>query len=183
MKLASSANPGKVGKAVTFKVAITGSTIEAAGTVTFYSGTKLLGVADLKSGVATITSKLAAGKYIITAKYTGDAYYNAVTSAPFTEVIDKLVPTVKLAASANPAKAGRTVTFKATVTGSGIVPAGTVVFKSGTKTLGTVTLSSGKAAYSTNKLTAGKYTITASYSGSNGYSAETSAPLKETIDK
>jgi hypothetical protein len=184
IKLVSSANPGKVERSIRFTAEVTGANgILPAGTVEFYSGTKLLGTGTLSKGATEFSAKLAAGKYTITARYAGDADLNAAASAPLAEVVDKLVPTVKLAASANPATVGSTVTFKATVTGSGTTPAGTVVFKSGTKTLGTVTLSDGKAAYSTSKLAAGTYSITASYSGSAAYAAEKSAPLKEKIDK
>jgi hypothetical protein len=184
VKLVSSANPGKVERSIRFTAEVTGANgILPAGTVEFYSGTKLLGTGTLSKGATEFSAKLAAGRYAITAKYEGDTDYNAVTSAVLAEVVDKLVPTVKLAASANPATVGSTVTFKATVTGSGTTPAGTVVFKSGTKTLGTVTLSDGKAAYSTSKLAAGTYSITASYSGGADYAAKTSAPLKEKIDK
>jgi hypothetical protein len=173
-----------VERSIRFTAEVTGANgILPAGTVEFYSGTKLLGTGTLSKGATEFSAKLAAGKYTITARYAGDADLNAAASAPLAEVVDKLVPTVKLAASANPATVGSKVTFKATVTGSGTTPAGTVVFKSGTKTLGTVTLSDGKAAYSTSKLAAGTYSITASYSGGADYAAKTSAPLKETIDK
>jgi len=184
VKLVASANPGKVDATIAFKATVTGSAGTPTGTVTFYSGTSSLGTASLKNGVASLsTDKLTAGKHTIVAKYAGDATYNSASSSVLTEVIEKLVPTVRLASSANPAKAGATVIFKATVTGIGPAPSGAITFKSGTKTLGEVKLSDGKASYSTNKLAAGTYTITASYSGSAVYAAETSAPLKETIDK
>ena len=184
IRLVSSANPGKVESAIKFTASVTdASGISPAGIVTFYAGTRSLGSATLSKGVSEFPVKLAAGSYAITAKYAGDADLNAVTSEALTEVVDKLVPSVKLTSSANPSKAGSAVTFKATVAGSGMEPAGSVVFKSGTTTLGTAALKSGKAQWSTDKLAAGSYRIAASYSGSAVYKPETSLPLEETIEK
>jgi len=184
VKLTSSLNPASVGKEVTFKATVTGGALTPTGTVAFYSGTKSLGTATLSKGVASFsTSKLAAGKYSFTAKYSGDANDQAAESKALTETIDKQTPVVKLTSSANPGTAGKAITFTATVTGSDGTPTGTVVFKSGTAILGTVALSGGKAAYSTSKLAAGTYTITASYSGNADYLSAISAPLKEIVDK
>jgi sugar lactone lactonase YvrE len=184
VKLTSSLNPAAVAKGVTFKATVTGGAILPTGTVAFYAGTKQLGAATLSNGGASLsTSKLAAGKYDITAKYSGDSNDLIAESKALTETIDKLTPVVKLKSSTNPGTVGKAITFTATVTGGDGTPTGTVVFKSGTKTLGTATLSSGKAAYSTSKLAAGTYTITASYSGNADYVPVTSAALKETVDK
>lgn len=184
VRLVPSMNPGKVESSIRFTATVidTNAT-EAEGTVAFYAATKLLASAALSKGTAIVPVKLAAGKYTIIARYAGDTDLNAVSSAPLNEVVDRLVPAVKLNSSANPAKAGSTVTFRASVTGSGGAPAGAVLFKSGAQTLGSAKLIDGKAGWSTKELAAGNHSITASYSGSAIYTARTSAPLKENIEK
>jgi uncharacterized repeat protein (TIGR01451 family) len=93
------------------------------------------------------------------------------------------VPTpVSLLSSANPSLVGQSVTFTATVTGSGTTPTGTVTFMDGSTTLATVALnSSGGAAYSTSALSAGSHNIVASYSGDSTYGVG-SAPLNQYVE-
>ena len=132
VKLTSSLNPAAVAKGVTFKATVTGGAILPTGTVAFYAGTKQLGAATLSNGGASLsTSKLAAGKYDITAKYSGDSNDLIAESKALTETIDKLTPVVKLKSSTNPGTVGKAITFTATVTGGDGTPTGTVVFKSG----------------------------------------------------
>jgi uncharacterized repeat protein (TIGR01451 family) len=86
-----------------------------------------------------------------------------------------------LQSSANPSAVGQSVTFTATVTGSGTTPTGTVTFMDGSTTLATVALnSSGSAAYTTSALLAGSQSITASYSGDNNYGAS-AASLQQSV--
>jgi Bacterial Ig-like domain (group 3) len=73
------------------------------------------------------------------------------------------------------------VTFTATVSGSGGVPAGTVTFYNGTTSLGTGTLAGGVATLTTSFSTAGTETITATYGGDANFTGSTSAPLTETV--
>jgi subtilase family serine protease len=88
--------------------------------------------------------------------------------------------TTTLTSSSNPANAGTSVTFTATVTGSS--PTGTVTFNNGTTALGTGTLSSGKATFATSTLPAGGYSITAVYGGDSKNVRSTSAVLIQTIE-
>jgi len=77
------------------------------------------------------------------------------------------ISTTKLLSSSlnNTSVEGELVTFKATVTGIGTIPTGTIIFKDGTTTLATVNLVGGMATYSTSALTVGSHTIYANYSG------------------
>ncbi len=93
--------------------------------------------------------------------------------------------TVSLLSSKNPADAGQTVTFIATVASGTGTPTGTVTFMDGTQTLGTATLSgssaSTTASFATTKLAPGAHSITAVYAGDTEHSGSTSTVLTETI--
>ncbi len=90
--------------------------------------------------------------------------------------------TTTLVASANPAPSASSVTFTATVKGSGSsAPTGVVTFKDGSTTLGTGNLSSGKAMFSTTTLAIGGHSITAAYGGDSNNLGSTSSILTETI--
>ena len=84
--------------------------------------------------------------------------------------------------SANPSTPGQSVTFTATVTGSGGTPSGTVTFKDGTTTLGTGALSGGSATYATTSLALGPHSITAVYPGDSTFGGSTSPVLTQTVD-
>ncbi len=66
-------------------------------------------------------------------------------------VIGGATTTNTLGSSVNPSTYAQSVTFTATVTGTGGTPTGTVTFKDGSTTLGTGTLSSGQATFSTEQ--------------------------------
>jgi hypothetical protein len=86
-----------------------------------------------------------------------------------------------LVSSLNPAVAGQSVMFTATVTGSGI-PTGSVSFKDGSTVIGTGVLdSAGKATFTTSALSVASHSITAVYGGSAAFAASTSSTLTQTI--
>jgi hypothetical protein len=87
--LTSSANPAKLGAKITFTATVAPS--GATGKVTFKDGTKTLGTATLKNGVATFsTTKLALGTHQITAVYAGKGKkYPGSTSAKLAEKVTK----------------------------------------------------------------------------------------------
>jgi hypothetical protein len=75
------------------------------------------------------------------------------------------------------------VTFTATVTTPGAVPAGTVVFYDGTTTIGAVKLgASGTAMLTISSLAAGTHSITAAYSGDVNFVPATSTALSQVVD-
>lgn len=86
----ASSNPAMAGAAVTFTVSVTSENGTPTGTVTFLDGTTTLGMGTLGAGgTATYsTSSLAAGTHSITASYSGDTNFGAVTSAVLSEVIE-----------------------------------------------------------------------------------------------
>ena len=72
------------------------------------------------------------------------------------------------------------MTFTATVT-SGAT--GTVIFDDGTTSLGTGTISSGVATLATSSLAAGTHSITAQYGGDTNYTAASSTPVSQVVNK
>jgi hypothetical protein len=185
--LAATPNPAITPQTVSLTATVTPvPTGSAVGTVSFYSGTTLLGSVNLNSsGVAAFsTTSLPVGVDTLTAGYSGNTAFATSTSNPVLETIAAVTSTTtSLAASPNPATALQTVSLTATVapipTGSAI---GTVSFYSGTTLLGSVNLnSSGIATFSTTSLPVGVDTLTAVYSGNVAFTTSTSNPLTETI--
>jgi predicted outer membrane repeat protein len=84
--------------------------------------------------------------------------------------------------SANPARLGEPITFRATVTSaSGQTPDGTVTFLNGTTALGTGTLAQGVASSTTSSLPLGTSVITARYEGTARFNASVSAPTTQVV--
>jgi hypothetical protein len=119
-----------------------------------------------------------AGVHNPTAAYSGDSFFNASSSGVYVENV--LLNSTAIAASGtpNPAVVFQVISFTAQVTSAtGYVATGTVTFLANGTEMGTGTLQSGKAFFSTSSLAVGTYAITASYGGSAGASASTSAPF------
>ena len=185
--LTASPNPVATGQTLTLTAAVqgTGSTAPG-GTISFLSGSTLLGTAALNSsGVATLTnSSLGAGNYSLTAQYSGNASFLSSTSAAVSVTVSSQATTTSLTASPNPVATGQTLTLTAAVQGTGItVPTGGVSFMSGSTLLGTAPLnSSGVATLTTTSLAAGTYSLTALYSGNASFLSSTSAAVSVTVN-
>jgi Bacterial Ig-like domain (group 3) len=90
--------------------------------------------------------------------------------------------TTTLTSSSSTATSGTSVTFTATVTSAGGMPAGTVNFSQGTSMLGSATLnSSGVATYSTSSLATGSDSVSAAYAGNSNFAASTSNAVKVSV--
>ncbi len=89
IKLTASASSIVSGTSVTFTATVTGGGVEPTGTITFYDGSKEMGIGTLNgSGVATFTTTtLATGKHSITASYGGNTSYLSETSAAVTVTV------------------------------------------------------------------------------------------------
>jgi hypothetical protein len=86
--ITSSANPIFMTAAVSFTASLPSYASAETGTMTFYSGTTVLGTATVSGGSATITTTaLAAGTQSITAAYSGDANYAPATSSAISETV------------------------------------------------------------------------------------------------
>jgi hypothetical protein len=181
-----------VGTAVTISVSFTapsGTTATPTGTVTFKDWSKVLNSVTLNSRGATqlTVSSLSAGTHSITATYTGDAHFNAVTSAALnlsvaSKVTSKL--STPYASNAHPT-AGTAVTISVSFTapsGTTATPTGTVAFKDGSTVLGSVALNSrGATQLTVSGLSAGTHSITAIYTGDAHFNAISSTTLSLTV--
>ncbi len=126
-------------------------------------------------GKATYTAAtLALGSHTVTANYLGgDGVFNLSSSAAITQLV-KASTSTTVATSLTPSRVGNSVTFTATVTPIGVLPAAVQFTIDGVNFGAPVTLnSSGKATLITNTLTVGNHTITAVYPGSASYITST----------
>ena len=131
ISFASSAESNFVSNPVTFTATLTANSGTPTGTATFYDGSTQLGTGTLTAGIATYTtSTLAAGSHSITAAYSGDTNFNAVTSAAITETIEDFIIAVP---SGSPSSATVSAGGQASYTLS-VAPSG------GTKTAASITL-------------------------------------------
>jgi alpha-L-arabinofuranosidase len=120
--------------------------------------------------------------------YQGISIYSVLLSAPQVLILyDSAVSTgaastTALASSQNPAPGDTVVTFAATVSASGVTPAGTVVFFDGNNNLGSATLNtSGVASLAVGGLSVkgSNHPVTAVYNGGGGFAASSSSVLTQ----
>lgn len=176
LALVSSPNPSNFGQTVVFTATV--SSLPAGGgtptgMITFQDGATIIGQAPLDpSGVAFITRPtLTPGSHNIVATYASDTLF-AASFGGLTQVVQ--VPTAtSLSSSSSPSSFGQLVTFTATVAlpnGVPGTPTGSVNFKEGAAVLATVSLDpTGHASFSTSSLGIGNHTITADFTGTNGW--------------
>jgi len=182
-------NPSTPGQQVTFTATV--ATVPSSGTiptgmVTFQEGPNTLAQSALGSGgtASFNTSGLSTGSHIITAVYASDSV-TAASSGQVTQSVGQSggATTTALVSSANPSVWGQSVTFTATIMGSG-TPSGTVTFKDGSSILGTRALdATGHASFPTSILTVGAHSITAVYGGDGTFTGSTSAILTQTVNR
>jgi Tol biopolymer transport system component len=185
----SSANPSVFGQGVTLSAVVAPVSPGAgspSGTVTFQDGATSLGTSALTNGKASFTtSSLAAAAHSITAVYNGDGNFNAASSAPLAQAVNKASSSANLTSSANPALFNQSVTFTATVAavapGAG-APTGTVSFLDGGASLGSASLAGGQATFTSSSLSIASHSITAVYVGDGNFTGS-SAALTETVTR
>ena len=177
-------SPGIAGipETITAAVQLISGTAPLTGTVTFTSGTTTLGSGTLNgSGVAAITTTLAAGSYQIVATYGGDVNgaMSASAALPYSVVLATTQTT--LTVTPNPALVLNQITFTTKVTGNGVTPTGTVNFVANGTVIGSATLSGGTATFTDSGLAPAVYSVTAAYLGDANNAASTSAAVSETV--
>jgi hypothetical protein len=158
------------------------------GTVTFRSGTVVLGTGNLDAnGLASLTTTaLAPGSNAINAVYAGDTSNLGSTSTSMTVTIGRLTTGTTLATNLSPANAGSVVQLTATVvmnqgqTAVGAI-SGTVTFYDGATVIGAQPVSNGSAVLPTNALRVGTHSLTATYSGATNYDVSTSAAITQVV--
>ncbi|MEK6280215.1 MAG: Ig-like domain-containing protein [Acidobacteriota bacterium] len=172
----ASPNPSTFGQAMSFTATVS-SVPAGAGTptgmVTFQDGPNVIGQVPVNaSGVASITrSNLAPGLHAIVATYASDTQF-AASAANVVHVLQNGTSTT-VSSSANPSTFGQAVVFTATVTAANTAPGtptGAVTFREGATVLATVQLDgTAHASFSTSALSIGGHTITADFTGTNGW--------------
>jgi hypothetical protein len=186
--LVSSPNPSSFGQAVSFTATVSAVPSGAGtptGMVTFQDGATVIGQVPLTSAgvvckptdsarscVASITkSNLVPGNHNITATYVSDTQF-AASIGNVAHVVQNGTATT-VTSSFNPSSFGQSVMFTASVTPTNAapgIPTGSVTFKDGPTVLGTVQLAAnGQASLSTSALSVGSHTISADFTGSNGW--------------
>jgi hypothetical protein len=180
----SSLTPSAYGQPITFTATVvTSDSGTPTGTITFKSGTAILGKRTLSGGTATFsTSTLAVGIKSITVTYSGDTKYAASTSPAISQTITKAASTTALSSLPNPSNLGGSVTFTITVTPQFTgVPTGSVKLTLGTTLIGTVTLLNGTGSFTTTTLPHGADVIKATYGGSAKFTGS-SVSITQTVN-
>lgn len=176
------------GQTVTFTANVTAAGAPVTdGTTTFNDGLRILGTANVNSGVATLTSNgLTAGSHSITAVYNGNGNFNSSNDS-LLQVVRKANTKTVVTSSKNPSTSGQQVVFTAEVDavapGAG-TPSGTVTFKDGNISLGTRSLnSSGIATLVISSLSRGSHSITVVYNGSDSFNNSLSPSLSQVVQR
>jgi phospholipase/lecithinase/hemolysin len=111
--------------------------------------------------------------------------HNQLAVAAFTLIGTPVTTSAAVTSNNAHANLGASVTLIASVTGSSGTPVGTVTFFDGTTSLGSSLVSGSTtvatAVFTTSSLTAGTHSITAQFSGVNGYGSSTSAAFSEVV--
>ncbi len=164
-----------------------GSGAPPTGTVSFFTGTTLLGTGALdNSGTATLsTTALPAGSNSVTASYPGDTNYLSSNGGPLIETVAKSSAADTLTTSNTTPSFGQSVTLTDMIPAvNGFTPTGTVTFYNGVTVLGMGTVNaSGVATLATGALPVGMDSITAVYGGDTNYGQVTSNALSITVGK
>ncbi len=145
------------------------------GTVTTVS------VALDASGTATYTTNLPAGDNAVQAIYPLQGGYLSSTSTVYQVTVNKLATTSTMTVSPTTILAGQSITFNASVQGSGGTPTGTLGIMEDTVNIVSATLVSGAASISTTYLSAGTHNMTAYYVGDPTFAPSTSAPTQVNV--
>jgi len=176
--------------------AVTGTTYTFSGSVTFYDGTKVLGLVPVTGSTATLAGLTMAANisHAITAVYSGDGNWLGSTSAILPLAATTLPDAVVLTANSTNPSPGQAIVLTVTVTPTTTPgataeqnPTGTVVFYNGTTVIGTATLVAQPNTYSsiatltTQTLPGGAVTLSAYYQGDLAYDAALSNSLSMTV--
>jgi len=179
-------NPSSFGQSVTFTSTTTSNAGTPMGTVTFTEGaTVWASNVPVSNGQASFnTTALAVGSHTITATFTGATGWANSSGNAAPQVVTGTATTTTASSSPNPSVFGQSVTFTSTTSGAG-TPTGTVTFTEGsTVWASNVTVNgSGQASFSTTALAVGSHTITATFTGTNGWANSSGNAPSQVVNK
>ena len=162
-------------------------TIAPTGSVTFFSGSAVIGSAQLSAGSATITiASLPAGANSLTASYAGTSTFNRSTSAIVAVTVNAVA--VKTSTMLTTSSTGITQNSAVTLTAAvkqasgNTTPTGSITFFNGSANIGTVMLTAGTATLTTSSLPAGLDSITATYAGASLFNPSNSNSVAITVN-
>ncbi len=180
MTFATSLDPSGYCQPVTFTVTLAGLSVGTApppvptGTITLSDGSTPIHFATLTNGMASFPiSDLGAGSHTLTAAYSGDANYGAI-SRVLVQVVTQAATSTSLTSAPNPSTLGQTVTLTATLTATPCGATGTVTFLDGTNPMVNLPVAGTTVTYQTSALTVGGHTLSARYNGDTNNAASAS---------
>ncbi len=183
--LTSSLNPSQAGQGLTFTCTVSSAAGAPTGAVVFRDGATTVASVPQSTGTSSsgaptwswTTSILTAGAHSLSCSYASDGNFASSASAALVQVVTSPGTTTVLTVSPNPVREDKLATYKATVSGTGGTPTGTVTFLDGTKVLGSAALTLGKATLTRKPGEEGLHSITAVYGGSATFTGSTSAAV------
>ena len=189
VSLTASPNPSNTFQSVTLTATISTSSATPAptGQVFFLDGSSVVGIAAVSGDKAILaTTFTTAGAHSLTAKYSGDAYYQGSTSAVYTQTVNSTTAptdTLELNVSTATAVFGQHVVLFARVVGNiSTPPTGKVNFFDGSTNIGSANLAF-SSAYLVVSFAVGSHSITASWAGDSNWPAATSAAVTLTVTR
>lgn len=160
----------------------------ATGQIAFFDGSAQIGVGQLSSGVATVsTAQISTGLHYISAVYIGDTNWTGATSAFVPQTITLAQTNVQMASSVNPSVYSQPVTFTigVGVAFPGTVPAsGQVQLYDNTVAVGSpASVNNGQVAVTLGNLAPGTHNIIAQYVGNPSFASASSSSITQTVSK
>ena len=152
--------------------AVFGTTFTVAGTASSGLAVAYSAAGSCSNVGATFTMTSGTGTCTVQFNQAGDSNYNAATQVTRPVTAQRASTTTAIVSSLNPSGDGQSVTFTATVTGSGGTPAGSVNFRDGSSSISgcsSRTLTGGQATCTTIGLSQNAHTITAVYTSTDSY--------------
>ncbi len=184
VQLSSSATSVIADNSILFTAVVTGNGSVPTGSVTFLDGLVSLGSASLNSaGQANLKlSGLSSGSHLLTARYGGDTADSGSVSAPVTETVSQAITAIALISSSNPASAGTSITFIASLTSNGSLPTGSIQLRDGSTVIGSgLITATGSAQFTLSTLTPQSHGLTAFFVGDADHLPSTSLALNQVV--